>query len=454
MPAGGTWTVQNKQRPGAYIDFVSVAKPVTVIGDRGIVACGLPMTWGPADSIIELLSTDLVDGGSLVKVGCTIANVDESLPYRLLLEKSYKALLYRLDTGGVAASVVLQTYLTIAAKYAGTTGNKITIVIVDAKPEAGKRTISVLVDGVEKETFVATTLGSTEALESEWVTFTSAPAGDATALAATAGAPLVGGTNGAVQDATFTSFSAKIKEERWNCITAQSIASVAATTLIALVKSLRDTTGRKVQGVVYNDVTANHEGIIAVKQGFMTATETVSTALFPLWVAGRTAGSNVNESNTCAEVSGAVTIINPIADADIADSLKLGWFVLSYLQDGTVVVEQDINTFVSFTLDKAYCFSKNRVIRTLDGLANDVTLLFNKTYAGKVDNTSVDRNTFKAQIISYMDTLQSLKAVQNFTGSADVVVSQGETIEAVVVELAVQPVDSMEKLYMTVYVNA
>ena len=453
MPAGGTWTVQNKQRPGAYIDFLSVGKPNTVIGDRGVVACALPMIWGPADTIIELLSTDLVDGSSLAKVGCTIADIDASLPYRLLLQKSYKALLYRADTGGGKASVTIQSNLTVTAKYAGTKGNDITFKVVVDKPTAGQNTISILVGGEEKETFVATTLGSCVDLDSEWVDF-ACTVGTGTALIANAGAPLVNGTNGTVSDATFASFTTKIKEERWNCVTANSTAAAAATAIIALVKTMRDDAGRKVQGVVYNDVSANHEGVIGVKQGFTTATDTVSTALFPLWVAGQTAGSKVNESNTCVEVPGAVSILSPIADSAIADNLKLGWFVLSYLQDGTVVVEQDINTFVSFTTSKGYCFSKNRVIRCLDSIANDITLLFTKTYAGKSSNNSVERNTFKSQIISYLDNLQSLQAIQNFAGSADITVAQGDTIEAVVVDLEIQPVDSMEKLYMTVYVNA
>ena len=45
-------------------------------------------------------------------------------------------------------------------------------------------------------------------------------------------------------------------------------------------------------------------------------------------------------------------------------------------------------------------------------------------------------------------------AVQNFDGATDVTVMQGVNIDSVVVDLTIQPVDSMEKLYMTVNVDA
>lgn len=455
MPAGGKWTVQNKQRPGAYIDFVAVSKPSSVIGERGIVACGLPMTWGPADSVIELLSTDLVNGTSLAIVGCTTADIDESLPYRLLLESSYKALLYRLDTGGAQSTATIQVNMTVKGKYAGITGNKISLVIVADSPEAGKSTISVRVSGVEQESFVVATFADCVAIDSNWVVFSCTEGSEATVVQGSAGIPLEDGTNGAVNVATFPNFVTKMQEERWNCVTMQSLEATAATTLATMVKTLRDTLGRNVQCVVYNDNAADHEGVIATKgQGFNTATDAVTAGLFPLWVAGITAGAAVNQSNTCRVVKNAVSIINPIADNLISDMLKLGWFVLSYLQDGTVVVEQDINTFVSFTEDKNYAFSKNRVIRTLDEISNFTTLTFNKSYAGKVSNTAIGRNTFKAQLISKMDTLAGMEAIENFAGASDISIDEGETIEAVVVTLGVQPVDSMEKLYMTVYVNA
>ena len=52
-----------------------------------------------------------------------------------------------------------------------------------------------------------------------------------------------------------------------------------------------------------------------------------------------------------------------------------------------------------------------------------------------------------------MDVLQNMGAIKNFE-AADVTVLPGDDIDSVVVDLNIEPVDAMEKLYMTVYVSA
>ena len=117
-------------------------------------------------------------------------------------------------------------------------------------------------------------------------------------------------------------------------------------------------------------------------------------------------------------------------------------------------VEKDINSLHSFTVDKNYAFSKNRVVRCLDEIGNTTALVFNRNYCGKVDNNDVGRNLYKTELISMMDQLQGIGAVQNFKGTSDITVLPGNDVDSVVVDLLVQPVDSMEKLYMTVNVDA
>ena len=49
---GGTWSgVPNKVLPGAYINFVSMARALGSLGERGIVAMPLEMNWGPEDEV-------------------------------------------------------------------------------------------------------------------------------------------------------------------------------------------------------------------------------------------------------------------------------------------------------------------------------------------------------------------------------------------------------------------
>lgn len=454
MPAGGTWTVQNKVRPGAYINFVSVPKPVGSMGNRGVVAVGMPMTWGPENELIKLTGDELLNGASLAKVGVTAFDTEESLPYRVILAGCYTALLYRTDTGGAkATATILANTLTVSAKYKGSTGNKITVVIVKDKPEEGNYTIQVLVNNLLQETFVCNEITELGDIESNFVEFTVVDGG--ANIPTTAGITLTGGTNGTVSSDTYSTFWGLLDTQNFQCLAMYDITTSGLPALIKdKIQIWREQRGKKVQAVVYNYTAADYEGIISVNQGFKTSTETVDTSLFPLWVASMTAGAEVNKSLTAAVVEDGVEIINPILEDEIEDALNAGRFVLSYRQDGAVCVEKDINTLHTFTVDKNYAFSKNRVIRCLDEIGNSCALIFNRNYAGKVDNDSIGRNQYKTELIAFIDTLVGIRAVTDFDGAQDVTVLPGESVDAVVVDLLVQPVDSMEKLYMTVNVNA
>ena len=455
MSAGGTWTVQNKVRPGAYINFKAVAENTAEVGAVGTVTAALPMNWGPSGELITLYGSDLNDGSSLAKIGCTVDDIEESLPYRLLLSNCYKALLFRADEGGVKATGALTTVGDINAKYAGTVGNKISVSITAATPSALYSRVKVFVNAILQETFDVLTArcDGLEAIESEWVDFVIDAGQEATAIPATSGITLASGTNGTVTSTIATTYFGLIETAQWSCMTISSIDAAFAPLIYAEILKLRDSAGKKVQGVVYNDVSNDYEGIVAVKQGFKTAGDTVTTALFPLWVASLLAGAQAYESKTAFLVSGATEITGAISDDLIGDAISEGWFLLSYRQDGAVVVEKDVNCLHTFTADKPYAFSKNRVIRTLDEIGNSIALKFNTSFSGKVDNDAAGRLTFKSTIIEMMNALQGKNAIQNFNGTKDVTVLAGTDIDAVVVDLAVQPMDSMEKLYMTVNVS-
>lgn len=449
MPAGGTWTVQNKVRPGAYINFVSVPSTLGTLGERGTVAVGMPMTWGPVNELIHLTGDELLNGDSLAKVGVKATDTEASLPYRVALAGCYNAWLFRTDTGGAEATASVDN-VTITAKYTGTTGNRIAVTIAK---EEDIYAVKVFVDNLLQETFTVTTVEELVDIDSSFVIFTSSVE-EETTMPVTAGITLAGGTNGTVNKSSYSTMWSLLDTKDFQCIAMQDTDDSIASLLKAKVEVWREKRGKKVQAVVYDYTAADYEGIISVNQGFKTTTETVDTSLFPVWVASMTAGAQVNESLTAAVVENATEIINPVLEDDIEDALNAGKFVLSYRQDGAVCVEKDINTLHTFTVDKNYAFSKNRVIRCLDEIGNTTALVFNRNYAGKVDNNDTGRNQYKTELIYMFDNLQSLNAIQNFDGASDLTVLPGDSVDAVVVDVTVQPVDSMEKLYMTVNVNA
>lgn len=451
--AGGIWTSQNKVRPGAYINFISVPSTSATIGDRGTVAVALPMTWGDDTGIIRITGDELLNGRAQSKVGVLATDYEASLPYRLALSGCFTGLFYRMDTGGTRASATITqdvNTVTATAKYTGTTGNSVNVVIAADEVVPTDFVVNVLMGEIQKETFKVTTIDDLMAIESDYVNFTEATG----AVPITAGTPLIGGTNGTVNTDRLAGFFGALRYENFQCLAVEGTDPGIAPLVTTQVRNWMENSGKYVQAVVYNYPAADYEGIISVDQGYVAGLDTVSTSLFPIWVASQTAGAQVNESLTAMVVPGATSIINPVddTDQDVIDALNAGKFVLTYRGDGAVTVEQDINSFTSVSIDKGYPFRKNRVIRALYEYATAAALIFNKNYKGKTSNTTLGRAAYRGELISLGDELARLGAITDFSGARDVIVLPGAAVDAIVADVTLRVTDAIEKLYLTIHV--
>lgn len=437
--AGGTFVTMNKVRPGAYINFESVPKPLMTVAERGVVTMPVAMEWGPQGKMITLLSEDLLNGNSIPKIGYDAFDA-ESLVFREALKNAYKAYIFRADKGGEKATATLGA-LTASALYAGVVGNKISVAVVAAED---KFKVQTFLNGALKDEQTVSTIA--ELAANDWVEFS----GDG-APTANAGTKLTGGTNGTVSAAILADYFKEAEKFKWNTMGVPLDTASIGAQVTAFIKRMRDDLGKKCQAVVVDYPNADYEGIISVSQGYKTSTEEITKYIFAATVAGMTAGANVNQSNTYAAVDAdAVEIVGELTDDEIKEALQSGKFVISRRDDDVIVVEQDINTFKSFVPKKGKEFAKNRVIRCLDEINNTTKLTWEKSYVGKVDNNEEGRNLFKADLINFGNQLQNLNAITDFDGNADIAVSKGQNIEDVISDWAITPVDAMEKLYMTV----
>ena len=214
---------------------------------------------------------------------------------------------------------------------------------------------------------------------------------------------------------------------------------------------MRNNEGKYVQAVISNYADANHEGIINNVCGAEIDGVQISENQFTAWVAGATAGAELNESLTGKVVNGATAIVNFKNNEEIIEGLKNGQFILSLNQDGSVKVEKDINSLHIFT-EKSYTFSKNRVIRELDEIGSGIESIWENTYLGKVTNDANGRTLFKSSIIDFLTQLQNVGAIAEFDTDS-IAVEPGDNIDVVIATLAIKPLDSMEFLYMTVNIN-
>jgi hypothetical protein len=215
------------------------------------------------------------------------------------------------------------------------------------------------------------------------------------------------------------------------------------------VEDMREDEGVKIQAVLAN-YDADSEAIINVTQGVKLADETELTpAQCTAWVAGVTAGARINQSNTGRKYVGAIDVVPRMTKTEMETAIENGEFIFKVDTAQNVTAVYDINSLTTVTTDKGKAFTKNRVIRAIDGINNDITTIFESNFVGKIDNNPDGRSLLRATLIEYFNELQRLNAIQNFVPE-DVTVSPGADSDAVVIDCYIQPVDSIEKIYITV----
>jgi hypothetical protein len=216
---------------------------------------------------------------------------------------------------------------------------------------------------------------------------------------------------------------------------------------------MNESIGHKCQAVVANATALNSKFMISVKNGVKLSDGTALTAQDAVyWVAGSEAGATYYQSLTYAQYPGAVSANPKLTDAQAEEAVTGGQicFIDSF---GVTKVCTDINSKTTVTTDEGAEFKKNRVMRVLNQFCNDVYEHFSNYFIGKVDNNDAGRNLLRGWIIGYLNEMQANNGVQNFVAD-DVSVAAGNSIDSVVIDVAIQPVDAIEKIYMTVTVSA
>lgn len=221
------------------------------------------------------------------------------------------------------------------------------------------------------------------------------------------------------------------------------------TNIASWLKTMYEEEGVPMQAVVAN-MAADSERIISVTQGVKLADGTELTAAeVTAWVAGITAGASITTSNTGKKYIGAIDVVPRKKRSVMEEDSKAGKFLLKVDNAQNVTIVYDINTHTTFTPEKAEYYRKNRVIRTIDNIKKDLGLIYEGSYLGVYDNDEDGRSLLKGMFCTYFAELNRRRAIRNFEPD-DVLVAAGATSDAVLVEINIQPVDSIEKIYLTV----
>lgn len=432
---GGSFTVQNKELPGAYINFVSAASASAALSDRGIATMPLELDWGASGEVFELTNEDFRKN-SLKILGYSYDN-DKLKGLRDLFLGARMLYVYRLNGNGAKAANTFAT-----AKYTGTRGNDIKIIIQKNVDDESQFDVTTQIGTVTVD--MQTVAAASALVSNDFVDFNSGAE-----LAVTAATPLTGGTNSEVNGAAHHAYLDKIESYTYNTMGVVTTEATIKALYAAFVKRLRDEMGIKFQLVLHNYANADYMGVISVENDVTDSG--LSAASLVYWVTGQEAGCEVNKSVQNKKYNGEYTVNVDYTQTQLKTAIKAGKFVLHQVNADVRVLE-DINTMVTTTDTCGDIFKDNQTIRVIDQLGNDDAVLFNTKYLGVVPNNAAGRTSLWSDIVKIRSQLQDLGAIEDFNDS-DVTIEQGDTKKAVVVNSVITVVNAMSKLYMTVTVQ-
>lgn len=444
MP-GGIWTSQNKVLPGVYIRFKTGTALGLTVGERGVVTICEPMSWGPVAQVTTVtLTTDVTP----------ITGYDITAPQNQFLQEMFKGtnrtsapttiLLYRPTASGSAQAKVTTGELTATAVYPGARGNDISVVITELTEPESTFTVSTVVDGAIVDQQTAAQIS--ELVANDWVTFSGTGA-----LAATTGAALTGGADGTVESAAYSAYLSTIEPYKFDIMVYDGSDSTVQTALLSFIERVNEKNGQYCQLVASGLSNPDSRYVININS---PVTLSDGTELTPQqvtwWAGGASAGALYNQSLTYAQYPGAVSTTMQTVD-QFTQAVQAGNFVL-FAENGVVKVMQDINSLTTYTEYIGQVYSKNRVMRLCNTIANDIFQQFSESFIGVVNNNEQGRARFQAAIVGYLQEIQDNQGIQNFT-SDDVEVLAGSAIDAIVVNVAIQAVDSVEKVYLRLEIS-
>lgn len=444
--AGGTWTSQNKVRPGVYNRFTSSRGLGITVGERGTVTICEPMSWGPVGQVMT------VEAGADMTPYC---GYDITAPQAQFLNEIFKGsnrtpapntlLLYRPTASGSAQATATAGVLTATALYPGVRGNDITIVITDVVDDEGSFTVSTIVDGdiVDEQTGA----NVSDLVANDWVTWSGTGA-----LTSTVGAPLTGGVDGTVQSAAYSAYLTAIEPYKFDIMIYDGSDSTVQDAMVAFIKRLADENGQYSQLVASGLTNPDSRYVIDLESGVTLSSGVQLTAQQATWwLGGAEAGARYNQSLTYASYPGAIACTPVMTNSQYIAAINAGQIVF-FADDNEVRIETDINSLTTFTPDITNVYRKNRVMRLCNTIANDIYKQFSQNFIGVVNNNEQGRALFQAAIVGYLLDIQGNQGIQNFSAE-DVEVLPGTDIDAIIVNVVLQAVDSVEKIYMTLEIN-
>lgn len=441
--AGGFWSQQDKVLPGVYLNYKSEGANPQPASSRGIVGLAVSLPWCADHEVINLT------GGAAASLAALIGKT-AALPITEAAKNASLIRLYRLNKG--AAATATMGNLVCTAAHTGATGNRISVSIENTVGQSGKYDVVTWLDAAEYD---RQTAGSVSGLkDNDLVKFTKSASADT--LAVNAGTNLEGGTDGTTTTADHTAFLAAMELQAVNAIACVSNDADVKALYVAWTKRQQQEEGVDVCAVLPDIAGADHETVISVKNGVYLEDGThIPKEIAAAYIAGATAGSALTDSLTNAAYDGAARPDTLYTKAEQIDFVRGGQmvFIPAPGDTGGAVIQKDINTLVTYTQNKTYLLSKNKIVRLLFDAREKIRLKGQKYYSGKIDNSVSGRELLQKDILADFRAYEQQGLLHDVVPE-DIVVRQGDLPDAVVVDFTMRGVDKMEIIYGSMTITA
>ncbi len=426
---GGSFTNFNKIMPGAYINFVSSANAAGSVGDRGVCAAAMELSWGREGEFFAVTADEFL------KDSVKLFGYEATSPYlnhlKDLFMNASTVYVYRLGTGVKAANDYAE------ALYGGSCGNMIKIKISKNIDDGEYFDVITYFGNVKKDT--QKVKAAAELRDNDFVHWKAGAT-----LKEVGTVSLTGGGNATVKGSDYQAFLDASETVKFNTMAVATTDESVNNLVAAFTKRMREERGIKFQSVLYK-CEADDIGVINVD----TACSGVnaSEASFVWFVAGATAGCEINKSLTNRVYKGSFSIKKNYTQAELEEGLEKGRFMF-HMVDGEIRVLSDVNSLVNTTMEMGEVFKDNQTVRIVDQIAYDDAKLFTTKYLGAVPNDEAGRLSLWNDIVEHRKSLQRMRAIENFKDE-DILVERGNTKSSVVITSRICPVNSMAQLYIT-----
>lgn len=427
MLGGGTFTLQNKVLPGSYINVVSTGNNASTMGERGVVALPMALTWGNPGEVITVTAEEFATES--MKIFGYAYDAPEMESLRELFKHAEKAHVYNLAEGDGCKAA---TCANATAKKAGIRGNDLKLIVQKNLDDESQYDVSLYLGTTR--VFSQTVASVTELSENKFVTWKEAQ------LSVTAGLAFTGGANGTVDATSYQNALNAFESKHFNILVCPVVDYIDLYS--AYTKRMRDEVGVKFQTIIPKNASADYEGVIQLL-------EEQANSIY--WAAGALAGCAENASCTNMTYDGELTIPTKYTRVELENYIKKGVFMFHDVEGETRVLI-DINSLTTFTDEKNDSFSGNQVIRVADGCAMDAARIFNNKYLGKIQNDAAGRTSFWNDVLTNRRERETIRAIDLYDSGLLKVV-QGEKRNSVVVSEVIVPISTMEKLYMTTVIK-